>query len=277
MRRTLHAACVTAVLACAAAATAQGLSRPIFDRFNLRLEASAVTLATTIRLDSSTLERGTTLSFEDDFGLDDRTWTPTLSFEWQVKPRQRLAARWQDVPRGSTTQALREIEWGDETIPIDSEVKLDFVVEQIFVDYTYFPWMREEWAGGFGLGLRWMDLKTILEVDKLELEDQLDVAAPLPYVYFEYLRMLGERWRLRGGGGWLSVTIGDINGGQWIGRLGVEYLTGRSWGFGAALNASAINVDWSGIENHDGDNELRARVDLDIHDLSVYIRFRFGD
>ena len=65
-------------------------------------------------------------------------------------------------------------------------------------------------------------------------------------------------------------------GGQWIARLAAEYITGRRWGFGIAINASAINVDWTGIENPDGDNELRARIDMDINDLSFYVRIRFG-
>jgi hypothetical protein len=233
-------------------------------------------MATTIRLDSATIGKGTTVSFEDDLGLDDRTLTPTLSFEWQISRKHRLAARWQDLPRGSTTQVLEEIEWGDEIIPIESNVSLDFQVEQIFLDYTYYPWVKEKWAGGFGFGLRWMDLLTALKVEEIELEDQLDVAAPLPYFNFEYRRMLSDRWRLKAGLGWFYLSVGDVSGGQWIAQVGAEYITGRLWAFGVAINASAINFDWTGIENPDGDNELRARIDMDINDVSFYVRIRFG-
>lgn len=264
------------VLSFAAIVSAQDIEDPLFDRFNFKLEGSAVGMTTAIRLDSTTIGKGTTLNFEDDLGLDDRKWIPTLSFEWQISRKHRLAARWQDLPRGASTQILQEIEWGDEIIPIESEVSLDFQVEQIFIDYTYYPWVKKKWAAGVGLGFRWMDLLTALEVDGLELEDQLDVSAPLPYVNFEYRRMLGEHWRFKAGLGWLYLSVGDISGGQWIGRLAAEYITDRRWGFGIALNASAVNVDWSGIENPDGDNELSAKIDLDINDVSLYVRIRFG-
>jgi hypothetical protein len=274
MLRTV--AVVVVGLSLAAVVSAQDIEDPLFDRFNFKLEASAVGMKTAIRLDSATLGKGTTLNFEDDLGLDDRRVIPSLSFEWQISRKHRLAARWQDLQRGSNTQVLEEIEWGDEVIPIESNISLDFQVEQVLLDYTYYPWVNERWAGGFGFGLRWMDLLTALKVEEIELEDQLDVAAPLPYFNFEYRRMLSDRWRLKGGLGWFFLDLGDIAGGQWIGRLAVEYITDRRWGFGIAVNASAINVDWEGIENPDGDNELTAAIDMDINDISLYVRIRFG-
>ena len=274
MLRTVAVAVVG--LSLAAVVSAQDIEDPLFDRFNFKLEASAVGMKTAIRLDSATLGKGTTLNFEDDLGLDDQRVIPSLSFEWQISRKHRLAARWQDLQRGSNTQVLEEIEWGDEVIPIESNISLDFQVEQVLLDYTYYPWVNERWAGGFGFGLRWMDLLTALKVEEIELEDQLDVAAPLPYFNFEYRRMLSDRWRLKGGLGWFYLDLGDIAGGQWIGRLAVEYITDRRWGFGIAVNASAINVDWEGIENPDGDNELTAAIDMDINDISLYVRIRFG-
>lgn len=274
MRRPVAVAVV--LLGTSGPVSGQGIADPLFDRFNFKLEGSTVGMKTAIRLDSASLGKGTTLSFEDDLGLDDRKLIPTLSFEWQISRKHRLAARWQEIPRGSNTQILEEIEWGDEVIPIESDVSLDFQVEQIFFDYTYYPWVKEKWAAGFGLGLRWMDLLTALKVEEIELEDQVDVAAPLPYINFEYRRMLSEHWRFKAGVGWFYLSLGDVAGGQWIARMAAEYVTGRRWGFGVALNASAINVDWTGIENPDGENELRARIDMDINDVSFYVRIRFG-
>jgi hypothetical protein len=276
MNRVGYFSVIGLLLFSATSAPAQNIDHPLFDRFNFMLEGSAVGMKTAIRLDSATLDKGTTLSFEDDLGLDNRKWIPTLSFEWQISRKHRLAARWQDIPRGSNTQIPEEIEWGDEVIPIESNVSLDFQVEQILFDYTYYPWVKEKWAGGFGFGLRWMDLLTALKVDEIELEDQLDVAAPLPYFNFEYRRVLSDRWRLKAGLGRFYLSLGDISGGQWIARVGAEYITGRHWGFGIAINASAINVDWTGIENPDGENELTARIDMDINDVSLYVRIRFG-
>ena len=51
--------------------------------------------------------------------------------------------------------------------------------------------------------------------------------------------------------GWLELRFGDIKGGQYIGRLAGEYITTKRWGFGAAINYSNVNVDWTGIDEPD--------------------------
>jgi hypothetical protein len=257
------------------AAHAQGVSEGLFDTFNFKFEASWVVVATTIRLDSEFLGEGTTLSFEDDLGLPSKEAVPSLSFEWQFGRRHRLGVRWQDVNRGSATQVLEEIDWGGEIIPIEADITLDFDIRSLAVDYTYYPWIKERWAGGFGLGFRVLDLATVLTVEGTELEEQIRGTAPLPYINFEYRRIFGERWRLKAALGWLEVKIGDIKGGQYIGRLAGEYITGKRWGFGAALNYSNVDVDWDNIDDPIGESTLRAKIDLDINDISLYVRIRW--
>jgi hypothetical protein len=262
-------------------AEAQRDYEPLLDKFNLKLEASWVGMTTQIRLDSEILGEGTTLTFEDDLDLDSQKTIPTLAFEWQISRRHRLGVRWQDISRDSTSQALTEIQWGDETIPIDAEVRLGFDVTQYFVDYTYFPWVKERWAAGFGLGLRVMELSAtlawVLEGEEEEGQGSTDVkgTGPLPYLYFEYRRLFSDHWRFMAGLGWLYVSIEDISGGQWIGRLGIEYLLGRHVAFGAAANLSAIDVDWDGVQTEEGEGILSASIDYDINDFSVFVRFRF--
>ena len=275
MRRHIISILAAGLITTAVPATAQRVSEPLFDTFNFKFEGSWVGVATTVRLDSETLGEGTTLSFEDDLGLPNNEIVPSLSFEWQVGRRHRLGVRWQDVNRDSSTQVLEEIEWGGEIIPVEADITLGFDIRTLSVDYTYYPWVKERWAGGFGLGFRVMGLKTILTVDTVELEEEIDGTAPLPYVNFEYRRTLGERWRVKAALGWLEVRIGDIKGGQHIGRLAGEYITGRRWGFGAAVNYSNVDVDWDNIDEPVEDNTLRAKIDLDINDISLYVRIRW--
>jgi hypothetical protein len=256
-------------------AAAQGVSEPLFDVFNFKFEASWVATSTTIRLDSERLGEGTTLSFEDDLGLPDKQAVPSLSFEWQFGRKHRLGVRWQDVNRNSSTQVLEEIEWGGEIIPVEADVTLDFDIRTLAVDYTYYPWVKERWAGGIGLGIRVMDLRTILTVENIELDEQVVGTAPLPYINFEYRRVFGERWRLKAQVGWLEVRIDDVKGGQYIGRLAGEYITGKRWGFGAALNFSSVDVDWQNMQGPGEMDRLTAVIELDINDISLYFRVRW--
>ena len=271
---------VTMLMVSAAPAEAQREFEPLFDKFNFKLEGSWVGLKTEIRLDSRIGDqRGTTLNFEDDLDMDSNKTVPTLSFQWQVARKHKLGVRWQDISRDSTAQALTEIRWGDEVIPIDANITLGFDIEQFFVDYTYYAWVKDRWAAGFGLGLRVMDIQATLAWQAeggIDDEGSTDVkgTGPLPYLYFEYRRLFTDNWRFTTGLGWLYVKIDDIEGGQWIGRLQIEYLTDRRWGFGAAINIAQAGVDWTAIAVEDQDI-LDARVDLDINDFSVFLRVRF--
>jgi hypothetical protein len=164
---------------------------------------------------------------------------------------------------------------GGEIIPIDADVTLDFDIRTLAADYTFYPWIKERWGGGFGLGFRILGLTTVLSVEDIELGEQIDGTAPLPYVNFEYRRIFRERWRLKTEIGWFQIKIGDVDGGQYIGRLAGEYITGRRWGFGAAVNLSNVDVDWAGLHDARGNDLLRAKIDLDINDISLYVRIRF--
>jgi hypothetical protein len=276
MRRYVAILTVILVVAIAVPAAAQGVYDPLFDRFNFKLEGSFVNLSTEIRLDSEYLGEGTSLTFEDDLGLSSGEVVPSLSFEWQLGRRHRLGVRWQDVDRSSTAQALTEIQWGDEVIPIEANIGLAFDITTYAVDYTYYPWIKERWAGGFGIGFRVLDITTVLVVEEIELDERVNVSAPIPYINFEYRRMLGEHWRMKAGLGWLDLTIGDISGSQYIGRMAFEYITDRRWGFGAAINLSTINVDWDALAGGEDQVDLSGHVNLDIDDFSLYVRIRFG-
>jgi len=262
-----------------APAEAQREFEPLFDKFNFKLAGSWVGLNTEIRLESDLTEgEGTTLNFEDDLSLGSNKTIPTIAFEWQIARKHKLGVRWQDITRDSSAQALTEIQWGDETIPINADVTLGFDITQAFIDYTYYPWVKERWAAGFGLGLRWMDVGATLSYsdEENEIEGSSDVkgSAPLPYLYFEYRRLFSDNWRFIAGLGWLYISIEDISGGQWIGRAGIEYLAGKRWSFGAAINLSNIDVDWDAIKTEEED-VLNLKLDMGINDFSVFVRVRF--
>lgn len=268
------------VLASSAPAEAQRAYEPLFDKFNFKAELSWVGLSTSVGLFHEELDQGGTLNFEDDLNLGNRQSIPSLDFEWQIAKRHRLAARWQNFNRNSNSQALTEIEWGDETIPIDAGISLNFETMQIFVDYTFYPWVKERWALGFGLGLRYIDLTSNLSWtleggDVIEGSQRADVTVPLPYLNVEYRLLLTEHWRMILTGGWLGITIGDNSGSQWVGRAGFEYLIGKRWSVGGSVNIATIDLDANDIKDDDGIGTLNLSVDMDIWDFSLFGRVRF--
>ncbi len=268
-----------ALLAVPRPAAAQSKYGPLFDKFAFKVAGSFAKLSTKIRLDSETLGQGTTLKFEDDLGLDSNKLIPTFGFDWQIAKRHKLSIRYQDINRSATSQALKEIKWGDMVIPINSNVGLGYDIKQTFVDYAYYPWVKDRWAAGFGIGFRVMEIKATLsytdEEHDISGSTEAKGTGPLPYLYFEYRRMLSDRWRFQTGLGWLSVKVGDIDGSQWVGRATFEYLLGDRWGFGGALNIATIDVDWKGLENQEGQSVLKGSINMDVSDITFFARVRF--
>jgi len=255
------------------------IQTPLFDTFNFRIEASWADLSTEIRIDSELLGTGTKLNFEDDLDLDAKKVIPSFQFEWQIAEHHRLGVRWQDIDRSSSAQALTEIHWGDDVIPIDADISLGYDISQVFIDYTYYPWVHETWAAGLGIGVRWMRIEAALrwqdEGNQIDTTSEAKGSGPLPYIYGEYRTVLAENWRLIAGLGWLSVTVGDIDGSQIVAHASIEYLLGERWSFGAQLNLSAIDVDWNGLENEEGQPIYTGALTMDIDDFSVFARVRF--
>ena len=267
------------MLTVAAPVEAQRAYEPLFDKFSFKAELSWVGLGTSIGLYDDELDLGGVLNFEDDLDLGNRKTTPSLDFEWQIGKRHRLAGRWQGLNRGSNAQALTDIEWGDEIIPVDADVSLTFDLTQFFIDYTFYPWVKERWALGFGIGLRWMDITTSLAWDLQDGEEvgsqNADVTAPLPYLYFEYRRLLTDRWRMILGAGILDLTIGDVSGSQYIARAGFEYLIGKRWSVGGAFNLADVDAEAKNVKGDLGLANFRMTIDMDIWDLSLFGRVRF--
>lgn len=270
---------VAVLLALASPAAAQRDFEPLFDKYTLRLEGSAIGTSTEIRLDSEALGQGTTINFEDDLDLDGSDLIPSLTFEWQIARRHKLGVRWQDITRDSSATVDREIQWGDEIIPVNADIQLRFDVTQYYVDYAYFPWVKERWAAGFGLGARVIELSATLawqsESTQGEGSTEAEGTGPLPYLYFEYRRLFSDHWRFRGGLGWLAVEIEDIDGSQYVARADIEYLMGRHWGFGGGLNYAVIDVDWAGLKNEAGEAAYTGAIEMDVYDVSLFVRLRF--
>ncbi len=77
------------------------------------------------------------------------------------------------------------------------------------------------------------------------------------------------------GVGWLDVAIGDVSGGQWVGRASFEYLLGKRWSVGGAANVATIDVEADNVNSRRVFVPLRATIQLDIWDLSLFGRVQF--
>ncbi len=223
----------------------------LLDRFVFTVGGAYSDVDTNIRLDSDRLGIGTEINLEDDLGLDEAATSIDLKFEWQVARRHRLFVSYLDLSRSDSATASGEFQIGDLIIPVSATYGIGFDITDYRIGYTYFPWLKDRWALGLVAGLRVLDMSLALALDTslgadFEFEttnEDAQVVGPLPFLGVEYRRSLSQRWLMMARGGWLSVKVGDYEGGQWLVDMSFENRITKRFGVGAAAGYTTSDVD----------------------------------
>jgi hypothetical protein len=204
-------------------------------------------LDTKIRLDSELLGEGTTVSLEDDLGFDSSVSVPRLNLAFILGKRHELALGWFKTDRDSSTTLQREIDWGDETFPIDIGVGAFYNTEFVDFAYTYYFYTSETTALGITGGLVLANLSAGLAVaavgQDITLEEDIGTDVPVPQLGFSVNHYLGRRFVLNGVLGYISFNLDDWEGSVATAFLGLEHRTWKNFGFGLGYNYSAYDVD----------------------------------
>jgi hypothetical protein len=106
-------------------------------------------------------------------------------------------------------------------------------------------------------------------VRQLDLEEEGDTAYPLPFLGFSFRYGITQKWRLISNLGWLSVSIGDVDGSQYVINASVEHLTWKHFGFGFGFNASDVNADI------DDGGDFTGGVDISAFNIGIFGRARW--
>lgn len=234
-----------------AASPAQAQPYSLFDKFSIGFGVSGLSFDTRLRVDSQRLGIGDEIDWESTLGVSSDEFTPSLVFEWRVGRRHNIFGRWDAVERDGTEFVSTELEFGDLVIPINAAVTSSFDIDELLFGYNYYPWLRDRWALGFGIGFRWLDISTAVQITALPSGGPLpvvdretaEVSAPLPFFNFDYRYGISENWRLGAVLGFLDLEVGDFKGSQTVLGTNIEHLawSGFSWGFGVSF--AAVDVD----------------------------------
>lgn len=231
----------------------------LFDRFSVQLSGTSLGFDTQVRLDSVELGQGTTINFESDLGLDSSKIVPSLGFRLRLGKRHLIDGFWNKADRDATSQALTEIQFGDIEIPAGSAVSLAFDQEQFLLGYSFYFLLRDRWALGLRAGARIVDLKTFISIRDTDISEEADQSAPLPFLGASFRFGIAPKWRLISDLGWLSVSIGDVDGNQFVGNAQVEYLAWRNVSFGINLGIADVDAEVTEQEDFNGMVDVRAR------------------
>src|SRR5262249_20175100 len=146
-------------------------------------------------LNSSTRARGTSISFEDDLGLDDRKVTG--SFLGSVRLGQngnwKIEAEYLHLDRSGTRSVTRTLTWGDQTYPVGTTVNSEFDsdIYRLSGGYSFIKDNQKEL--GVALGLHVTHFEASLSAPRLGAQTG-DALAPLPTIGIYGAYAFNPRW-----------------------------------------------------------------------------------
>jgi hypothetical protein len=216
----------------------------LFDKVSMALSFGSAAMSTTVRLDSRRFPKlGTEITFEKDLGLSSSEVIPAFELNWQVARRHSLRLLYTEVSRDASRQIAKEIQFGDIVIPIEEFVAATFEQQTLGLGYTFWPVIRPRYALGIGLGARIWKLSAGLEVRELDIREEGDFSAPVPFLDMRFLYGITPRTRLTADFGIFEASVGDYKGYQGLIALKIEHLTWKHFGFGGGLDWTKIKVD----------------------------------
>jgi hypothetical protein len=134
------------------AASADTSSDPLSGRGSLAVGVFSNRTDLQIRFDPSSLKLGTEVDWDQRFGLAD-SHRFRVDGLWRFKPRHHLRVLYTDYSQTDRARIDKEIQWGDELIPVNSDVtgRLGFKIVELAYEYTFLKRPNHELAASLGV------------------------------------------------------------------------------------------------------------------------------
>ena len=205
------------------------------------------TISSTVRLDPTRASRGTSVRLEEQLELDERKGLPYLTLGMRLGERWRLEFEYYTLKRSATKTTDRQIDWGDVSFPLGTEVSstLDTTVYRLTGDYSFYRTDNAE--AGIGVGLHVTDFVAALAGQGTGpaglgfQRERSHTLVPLPTVGLYGSYRMSETWRLHGRVDFLSLNYKDYDGSLTNWLAAVEWRFARHWAPGSAIATSTTS------------------------------------
>jgi hypothetical protein len=194
-----------------AAAAEEG---PKFETFSLRVGGQAISqFATTFRLDSERLGRGTEVRLENDLGFDESTEFGRVDAVWRFNRDHAVELTYFGFSRRASRQLNREIQWGDQVFAIDTEIYALFQSDVLKAAYRYTFAGGADWELGASIGVHGTRIRTAVGIQgtRFESGQELQAVLPLPVVGLRGTWELGDDFRLTGSADLFYIALSGID------------------------------------------------------------------
>ena len=236
-------AVIIAVLSINAAAWAA--EEPLPDRFMLRFGGYLVSNAETVaRLDSNKGPVGVSVDFADTLGGEKTNNALRLDGLYRFNDKHGLGFSWYALKFEGTRVLDRDINWGDQTFPINARVDSELKFDVYKVNYQYSLFHNQEAELGVSAGLHVMRLSAGISSPTTGKAQDEAVTAPLPvfglFGDYKFTPRFSGYFNYQ----WFFINYDNkIKGGLQDFLVGLEYRVVRNVALGAAYNRFSVNIE----------------------------------
>jgi len=214
-----------------------------YDKFRISVGWFNPRADTSIRLDATESDLGTTINFEDDVGLSNGKGLIRVDGFFRFKKRHQIDFGYYNFDRNGTQTLNATIEFGDEIFLINTQVNSFFNVEIIKLSYTYLFIAKPNTTLGASIGFNISDVKTGLSNEDLALSETAGSSVPLPVFGINGAQKLGSKFWLEGHAQFLYIKVGSLDGTLFDARVAVTYRIMKNFGIGIGYNFFNIKVN----------------------------------
>jgi hypothetical protein len=227
------------------------------DRFVTSLGIFVLDSRTTIRLDGESGNVGSEFDWEEGFGGSDGTrfrWEGS----WRFADRHKVRSIWFNFSRRRSESFEREIDWGDVTFPVGSEITgtLEFDIYELAYEYSFLKTENIELSGSIGFHLAKFGVGMKADVNAgggsgtVEIGDEGELNAPLPVIGGHALwRISGDFW-FEALAQFFALEYHNVDGHLIDTRIGLVWQPSDWVGIGIGFNRFDIDVDVERSQMH---------------------------
>lgn len=202
-----------------------------------------------IRLDPSTRLPGTEIDWDQRFGLENSKRF-RMDGVWRFSPEHHLRLMYTDYSQTDRATLDSEVQWGDDTFPVNAQVTgtLGFEVIEAAYEYAFVSTERAEVTGSVGLHYTTLEARLSATVTSpttgaRTVGGPRSVDAPLPVVGARGMWRIGERFYLDAQAQYFALSIADIKGSLYNYRAALVWQATRRVGLGVGYDTFGVDVD----------------------------------
>lgn len=244
------------------------IASPVSDHFYVRGTYFPASVTTTLRLDPSAALGGTTLSGEDDLGLDDKVDQGRMEFDIRMRENNHVRIDYFKLNRFKEQPLPRDIVFGDFTFAEGTNFrsKLDWRV--LTLTYTYSFVHTNRFEGGLGLGIHLIEAHAAGGEPGTLNREEADEVGIFPTIAANIAWRISKRWSITARGQQFSASPEDFDGKMADYHADIQYRWRRNFAIG--LGYSKIQTN---LEVFDTDQPLL--FDLDTSGPEIFFRASF--